>query len=143
MEKWFWLMSNVSVQPSVTNLHTHSSPPAKGNKFSLPRPPSQTYLRATGPKTVHASQTLHFLSPSQYKERRKKADRHNLTDNSALSQSYRQGGLRVHTMESGDKMATIGRHPHGTSTVQYHSPLVVGGASCHGNTRLLMFQSCL
>lgn len=43
----------------------------KTTSFKMPRPPTQSYIRATGPKTVHAERTLHFLSPKEYKAKKK------------------------------------------------------------------------
>lgn len=63
--------------------HTHTHTVVK-NKLSLPMPPSDVYLRATGPKTVHAERTLHFLSPQEY-EAAKAADR---ATRKQLSQQY-------------------------------------------------------
>ena len=31
-----------------------------------PRPPTDSYLRATGPKDVHAERSLHFMHPHDY-----------------------------------------------------------------------------
>lgn len=47
------------------------------DKLALPlfaSPPREGYMRAIGPKTVHAERTLHFLSPQEYKAA-KAADR--------------------------------------------------------------------
>lgn len=52
------------------------------------RPPSHTYLRATGPKTIHAERTLHFVHPKQYKE----PSQHN---NGLLSQHSRATSVIV------------------------------------------------
>ena len=38
----------------------------KFDPTKLPHSASQTYLRATGPKNVHAPRTLHFLPPEQH-----------------------------------------------------------------------------
>ena len=35
--------------------------------YKRSHPPSEEYLRATGPKTVHAEKTLYFYHPEQYK----------------------------------------------------------------------------
>ncbi len=48
-------------------------------------------------------------------------DRRSPIDNPSLSQSYPRGGLRVRSVEFGDKMATRRRRSHSGSTVQYHS----------------------
>ena len=45
---------------TVTHLHT-----AQG-KFIQRRPPTKSFLRATGPKSVHAERTLHFIPPGDY-----------------------------------------------------------------------------
>ncbi len=45
-------------------------------------------------------------------------DRRSPIDNPSLSQSYPQGGLRVHSVEFGDKMATRRSRSHSGSTVQ-------------------------
>ena len=54
------------------------------DKLHFPTPPSQSYLRATGPKTVHAERTLHFLSPDDYRSM-KAADK---ATRKQLSQQY-------------------------------------------------------
>ena len=54
------------------------------DRLSLPLFPSHTYLRAIGPKTVHAERTLHFLSPEEYRAA-KAADR---AHRKQLSQQY-------------------------------------------------------
>ncbi len=72
------------------------------------------YLRATGSKTDR-TQTLHFLPPSQFK---RGVDRYSPVDNSSLSQSYPRGGLRVCSVEFGDKM-TAGRRHLRTVVPQY------------------------
>ena len=33
-------------------------------------PPSQAYLQATGPKTIHAERTLNFVTPEEYKAKK-------------------------------------------------------------------------
>ena len=35
--------------------------------YKRSHPPSEEYLRATGPKTVHAEKTLYFYHPEEYK----------------------------------------------------------------------------
>lgn len=35
-------------------------------KFSPRRPPTQSFLRATGPRNVHAERSLHFIPPADY-----------------------------------------------------------------------------
>jgi len=45
---------------TVTHLHT-----AQG-KFIQRRPPTKSFLRATGPKSVHAERTLYFIPPGDY-----------------------------------------------------------------------------
>ena len=55
---------------SVYNVHmTLCSFAAQGtfDPTKLPCSASQAYLRATGPKSVHAPRTLHFLPPEQYR----------------------------------------------------------------------------
>ena len=46
---------------SLVNAHTHAG------QGSPPRSSTADYVRATGPKTLHAPHTLHFLPPHQYR----------------------------------------------------------------------------
>ena len=53
-----------------THTHTHTHTVTVDGKFTTYKgthPPSEDYLRAMGPKTVHAERTLYFYAPEQYK----------------------------------------------------------------------------
>lgn len=45
------------------------------NPTKLPRTATPTYLRATGPKSAHATRTLHFLPPQQYRAEKQEQKR--------------------------------------------------------------------
>lgn len=95
-------------------------------KLSIPSPPSESFLRATGPKTVHAERSLHFLPPSEYQasKERRHVIQHSPEASEALSHSYPKGKLKVHSVEfetGKSKMVTRRRGSYTGSTVQYHS----------------------
>ena len=75
----------------------------KTTSFKMPRPPTQSYVRATGPKTVHAERTLHFLSPDEYKALKKEQR----STEKELTQQY---GMNSMTSEQGQR-------PQGRTTV--------------------------
>ena len=49
-----------------TRTHIHAVE-GKFTGYKRSCPPSEAYLRATGPKSVHAERTLYFYHPEQYK----------------------------------------------------------------------------
>lgn len=50
--------------PALDKTHTVEG---RFTGYKRSHPPSEEYLRATGPKTVHAEKTLYFYHPEQYK----------------------------------------------------------------------------
>lgn len=59
---------NIRLAPnSLLFLSTMHTVEGKFTGYKRSLPPSEEYLRATGPKTVHAEKTLYFYHPEQYK----------------------------------------------------------------------------
>ena len=112
---------------------------------SVPHTATAAYTRATGPKSVHAPRTLHFLPPDQYKmEKREQRER-----KLALLREYMSSGsstgdiigesapemksfLAMKMLEFGERgerngrrrMSEVGRQRRasfGNSTTRYHS----------------------
>lgn len=91
------------------------------------RPPSQEYLRATGPKNVHAPQTLFFLPTEEYRALKKlhysRSSTHENKDTSANHpKTPHRSSLKIHSQD----IATDTKYLHRLQAcngpaVQYHT----------------------
>lgn len=91
------------------------------------RPPSQEYLRATGPKDVHAPQTLLFLPPEEYlalkKLQHSRSTTHKHKGTSANHPiTPHKSSLKIHSQDLQSDTKSLRRsQPCNGPTVQYHT----------------------
>lgn len=76
------------------------------------KPPTEGFIRATGPKHVHAERTLYFVPPKDYHSPRKSSKSDGETGSSTNSKSV----LRVNSLEFSDRASRLSGN-----TAKYHS----------------------
>ena len=94
--------------------HTHMHTRTVQGKYRRP-PPTEAFLRATGPKDVHAERTLRFLPPKEYKRPRRRQE----MGGGSASSHQPKSRLTINSLEFESR--TTKTRERSSSAVQYHS----------------------